>query len=186
MQGTLSCPASFCSAGEGREGYVFFLVFFFSRARQDRAGDRVGCKKVALCPPLIQNILRSYSSSYWLNQKQWFIAIEWNQRLIHSVPRYSCELADSNLRPFSHCTAPDQSLFYNHINALAVWGHITDRFPNVKELWLVDDPLIIQLKNLIDINRVERLIFVSSKIDLFFETFVDLIEKMKNFNSIQF
>jgi len=134
----------------------------------------------------IENILRSYSSSYWLNEKHWFIAIEWSQRLIYSVPRFSCESADSDFRPPFHCTTFDDSIFYDHINALAVWGQTKHRFFNVKELWLVDDSLTINFELMININRVERLVFVSSKIDISFEVFINLINQMRNVTSIQF
>ncbi|CAF4116662.1 unnamed protein product, partial [Rotaria sordida] len=134
----------------------------------------------------IQNILHSYSSSYWLNEKHWFIAIEWSQKLIYSVPRFSCESADSNFRPPFHCTAFNNSIFYDHINALAVWERTEHRFLNVKELWLVDDPLTINLEFIIDLNRIERLIFVTSKIDFSSNILIDLINKMKNLISIQF
>ncbi|CAF1181498.1 unnamed protein product [Rotaria sordida] len=134
----------------------------------------------------IQNILHSYSSSYWLNEKHWFIAIEWNQKLIYSVPRFSCESADSNFRPPFHCTTLNKSIFYDHINALAVWEQTEYQFLNVKELWLIDDPLTINLELIIDLNRIERLIFVSSKIDFSSNILIDLINKMKNLISIQF
>ncbi|CAF1517326.1 unnamed protein product [Adineta steineri] len=134
----------------------------------------------------IQNILQSYSTSYWLNEKQWFIAIEWNQRLIYSIPRFSCESADSTFRPPFHCTISDNSIFYNHINALALWEETRNRFVNVKELWLIDDPSRINLENIIDLNQIQRLIFVSSKSELSIEILINLINKMKNLNFIQF
>jgi hypothetical protein len=134
----------------------------------------------------IQNILRSYSSPFWLNEKRWFIAIEWAQRLVYSVPRFSCESADVDFRPPSHRTSLDDSIYYNNISALAVWGESNDRFKNVKELWLVDNPSKINLDLIIDINRVERLIFVSSRSDLSTEILIDLISQMKNLNFIKF
>jgi hypothetical protein len=82
----------------------------------------------------IENILRSYSTSFWLNEKRWFIAIEWGQRLIYSVPRFSCESADVDFRPPTCCTSLDDSIYYDNINALAVWGESNARFKNVKEL----------------------------------------------------
>ncbi|CAF1273216.1 unnamed protein product [Adineta ricciae] len=133
----------------------------------------------------IQNILRSYSSSYWLNEKRWFIAIEWNRRLVYSIPRYLCESADSDFRRPLNCTIKDESIFYNHINALAIWGESNDYFPNVKELWLVDDPLVINLESMINFNQIERLVF-SSKLHLSIDTLFNLIKKMKNLSSIQF
>jgi len=134
----------------------------------------------------IQNILRSYSTFFWLNQKRWFIAIEWGQRLIYSVPRFSCESADIDFRPPIHCTSFDDSIYYNNISALAVWGESTNQFLNVKELWIVDNPSEINFKKIINLNLVERLIFVSSKNDLSIEILILLVSEMKNLNFIQF
>jgi hypothetical protein len=135
---------------------------------------------------VIQNILRSYSSSYWLNEKKWFIAIEWDQRLIYSVPRFSCESADQNFRPPIYTTSFDDSVYYDHINALAVWEETSRRFENVKELWLVDISLKMNFEKMVDVNRVERLVFVSSTSDLSIEMLIYLISQMKNLNFIQF
>jgi hypothetical protein len=134
----------------------------------------------------IQNILRSFSSLFWLVEKRWFIAIEWGQRLVYSVPRFSCESADPNFRPPIHNTSLDDSIYYDHINALAIWRESNHRFLNVKEVWLVDNPSKMNLGIIIDLNRVERLIFVSSENDLSIEILISLISKMKNLNFIKF
>ena len=134
----------------------------------------------------IQNVLKSFSSYFWLVEKQWFVAIEWGQRLIYSVPRFSCESADPNFRPPIHCTTLNCKIFYDHINALAVWGQTNRRFTNVKELWLVDNPLTMNIEAMVDVNRIERLICVSSKADLSIDTLINLISKMKNLAYIQF
>jgi hypothetical protein len=134
----------------------------------------------------IENILRSYSSLFWLNEKRWFIAIEWGQRLIYTVPRYSCESADPNFHPPIHRTSLDDSIYYNHINALAIWGESTQRFLNVKEVWLVDNPSKINMESILDVNRIERLICVSSENDFSMEIFIHLLKEMKNVNFIQF
>ncbi|CAF1215446.1 unnamed protein product [Adineta ricciae] len=86
-----------------------------------------------------------------------------------SFPRYLCESADSDFRRPLNCTIKDESIFYNHINALAIWGESNDYFPNVKELF----------------NQIERLVF-SSKLHLSIDTLFNLIKKMKNLSSIQF
>lgn len=135
---------------------------------------------------VIQNILRSYSSSYWLNEKKWYIGIEWDQRLIYSVPRFSCESGDQNFRPPIHKTSIDDKIYYDNINALALWGETNDYFPHVKELWLIDDPSKINFEKMIDVNRVERLIFASSKNDFSIEILINLISKMNKLYFIQF
>ena len=135
---------------------------------------------------VMENIINSYSTEFWLHEKHWYTAIEWEQKLFYSVPRYSCESADSNFRcPYS-TTSEDESIFSNHINALAVWGKSNHYFPNVKELWLVDNPSKINLESIIDVNKVHRLIFVTSKIDLSIDILVNLVSIMKNLNFIQF
>ena len=134
----------------------------------------------------LQNILRSFSSLFWLVEKRWFMAIEWGQRLIYSIPRFSCESADPNFRPPIHQTSLDDSIYYDHINALAIWGESNHRFRNVKEVWLVDNPSKINLEMLIDLNRVERLIFVSSENDFLIEILISFCSKMKNLNFLKF
>ncbi len=71
----------------------------------------------------IEKILNSYSTYFWLNEKHWFITFELNQRLIYSIPRFSCESADQNFRPPIYSTTINKSIFYDHINALALCGH---------------------------------------------------------------
>ena len=134
----------------------------------------------------IQNLLSSFSSPFWLMEKRWFIAIEWEQRLIYSVPRFSCESTDPNFRPPIRCTAPDETIFYDHITALAVWGQPTHRFARVQELWLIDNPGELDLEATIDINWVQRMVVVASKADLSPTTLVDLIQKMPHLTDIQF
>ncbi|CAF3088601.1 unnamed protein product [Rotaria sp. Silwood2] len=134
----------------------------------------------------IEQILKSFSTYFWLTEKRWFIAIEWGQRLIYSVPRFSCQSADRNFRPPIHTTIYDEKIFYDNINALALWGETHHKFLYVKELWLVDDPLMINFEQIININRIETLIFVSSNNHLSIDTLVYLISKMKNLCSIQF
>ncbi|CAF0870331.1 unnamed protein product [Rotaria sp. Silwood1] len=134
----------------------------------------------------IEQILKSYSSYFWLKEKQWFIAIEWGQRLIYSVPKFSCQSADRNFRPPIHTTINNENIFYDNINALALWGETNYKFRYVKELWLVDDPLMINIFDVIDLNKIETLIFVSSNNNLSIDTIFNLISNMKNVNSIQF
>ena len=148
--------------------------------------------KIQLKPTIILNIvgiqqlLSSFTSSFWLTEKRWFMAIEWEQRLIYSVPRFSCESTDPNFRPPIHCTAPDETIFYDHIAALAVWGQPTRRFACVQELWLIDNPGQLELEAMIDVNRVQRLVVVASKADLSIATLIDLIQKLPRLSDIQF
>ncbi|CAF4002427.1 unnamed protein product, partial [Rotaria sp. Silwood1] len=126
----------------------------------------------------IEQILKSYSSYFWLKEKQWFIAIEWGQRLIYSVPKFSCQSADRNFRPPIHTTINNENIFYDNINALALWGETNYKFRYVKELWLVDDPLMINIFDVIDLNKIETLIFVSSNNNLSIDTIFNLISNM--------
>lgn len=80
----------------------------------------------------------------------------------------------------------NDSIYSNHINALAIWREFNHRFFNVKEVWLVDNPLKMNLDRIIDLNRIERLIFVSSENDLSIEILISLISKMKNLYFIKF
>lgn len=134
----------------------------------------------------IHNILSSFSSTFWLTQKRWFIAIEWEQRLVYSIPRYSCESADPNFRPPVHCTSVDKAIFYDHVTAFAMWNQPMHRFVHVQELWLLDNPIRIDLAAIIDIDRVKRLIVVASKIDICLEKLIDFMQCMRNLSFIQF
>jgi len=134
----------------------------------------------------IENILNSYSSLFWLNEKHWFIALELEQRLIYSIPIFSCESADQNFRPPIYSTTIDKSIFYDHINALALREQTNYYFKNIKELWIVENSSNINLDFILNLNKIERLIFASSKNDLTIQILNDFIFKMKSLNFIQF
>lgn len=133
-----------------------------------------------------QVLLRSFSTPFWLEEKQWYIAIEWQLRLLYSVPRFAIESADSNFRPPLHSTVPNKNIFYDHISALAVWGELSHRFNFVEELWLVSNPTMDILSQVVDLTRIKRLICSSSDGELSLETFAQLLEQSVHLKHVRF
>ena len=106
----------------------------------------------------IENILHSFSSLFWLNEKRWFIAIETGRQLIYSVPRFSPEKAYGSCYP-NGCVLPlDDPILYNYKNA---HSDSTHRLQNVKELTLFfsrykKSDMSTHIPT--DVNQVERLL----------------------------
>ena len=132
-----------------------------------------------------EDILRSYSTGFWLNEKRWFIVIDLDQKIFYSVPRYLPRSTQSDIDCSYLSTSNDNSIFSNNINALTIWENPSNYYPNVKELCLFDHPSKNNLELIIDVKKVQRLIFMRSSIDLSIDYFIDLISAMKHLHFIR-
>lgn len=132
----------------------------------------------------IQTVLGSFSTRFWLIEKRWFIAIEWEQRLIYSIEKYSAESADPNFQPPRHHTALDQTIFFDRIQALALWSSTISRFNHVEELWLIDDPTTIDFHSVVNLERIRNLVVVLSKIELTIDQLFSLTQSMKRLDTL--
>jgi hypothetical protein len=136
---------------------------------------------MSFLPWIIKNILCSYSTSFWLKEKRWFIAIEPERHLIYSVPRFSREDTIAVFRPPNLFMSLDNSILYNHINPHSVYKESIHHLRNVKELkffYSRSVKLNTVIDAIIDVNRVECLSFINHDIPM--KIFISLILQMKN------
>ncbi|CAF3446799.1 unnamed protein product [Rotaria sp. Silwood2] len=112
---------------------------------------------------LTETILNSFRSSFWLNEKQWFVA--YKGQYLFSVPRFVNRQASIPFEPLTHSTAPHESLYYDHITHLRVpepcFIH-SRRFSQVETLDLKLPIWRYQLLSMIDFNRVKHLTLSST------------------------
>lgn len=83
----------------------------------------------------IQQILGPFSTSFWLEEKRWYIAYDYGY--LFSVPKFvPNSVHDDSYNP-QHFTAPDKMLLYNSITSLIISQFPildTDRFGHVEML----------------------------------------------------
>ncbi|CAF1239976.1 unnamed protein product [Adineta steineri] len=107
----------------------------------------------------IEQILESFRTPFWIQEKQWFVACTW-QRLF-SVPYFADTCANTSFRPPLYTTAPEETLFFDYIdhfivnNSSIIHHHY---FRCVKTLELQVSNAIEKLSAFIDLSQVETLI----------------------------
>ncbi|CAM4847902.1 unnamed protein product, partial [Rotaria magnacalcarata] len=62
----------------------------------------------------IEDIIQSFRTSFWLEEKQWFVACTWDS--LYSVPYFSDICANTYFRPPLYSSVTDEALFCDHIN----------------------------------------------------------------------
>ncbi|CAF5089075.1 unnamed protein product, partial [Rotaria sp. Silwood1] len=73
---------------------------------------------IHICINFIEQILDSFRTSFWLEEKHWFIAY-YNDYLF-SIPYFAPEQVDSSYQSVIYSTAPDNTIFYSHVNEFTV------------------------------------------------------------------
>ncbi|CAF4490987.1 unnamed protein product [Rotaria socialis] len=111
----------------------------------------------------IDLVLESFRSWSWIEHKRWYIA--YKEHCLLTVPYYTGITVKLPLHPPIYSTAPDNTLFYEHINHLILSEMSEEDLHHFHHVKLLDFrssiPLeILQMK--IDLNRVDCLILHSS------------------------
>jgi hypothetical protein len=123
-----------------------------------------------------EQILDSYRSSFWLEEKCWFVA--YTNNCLFSVPHFADKNTDCDFSPPTNTTAPHSKLFYDHITVFR-WNRTTMatsyRFTNVETLELQCPIDLIPLWTAIDLKSIKHLI-LSTKVHRF--DLIELLPKM--------
>ncbi|CAF3370060.1 unnamed protein product [Rotaria socialis] len=111
----------------------------------------------------IDLVLESFRSWSWIEHKRWYIA--YKEHCLLTVPYCTGITVKLPLHPPIYSTAPDNTLFYEHINHLILSEMSEEDLHHFHHVKLLDFrssiPLeILQMK--IDLNRVDCLILHSS------------------------
>ncbi|CAF3674161.1 unnamed protein product [Rotaria sordida] len=110
----------------------------------------------------IQKTLDSFSTSFWLEEKHWYIAYQ-NGYLFSLLYFAPVHIDSRNLSQF-HSTAPNNSLIYEQLNKFTVNSfHINNNhyLAHIKTLALELSISLKRLQSVIDLNQIEHLIVPS-------------------------
>ncbi|CAF1039305.1 unnamed protein product [Rotaria sordida] len=116
---------------------------------------------IHICFDFIEQVLDSFRTLFWLEEKQWFIAYE--NDYLFSIPYFAPEQVNSSYQSVMYLTAPDNTIFYNNINEFTVIkGKIGKRyFTNINVLKLKYSIPLKYLLHMIDLNQVKHLSILS-------------------------
>jgi hypothetical protein len=128
---------------------------------------------------LVDLDLDSYRTSFWLNEKHWFVACSY--RSLFSVPHFATTTTNEQFQLPVLSTAPDSSIFYEHITKLSVSEEvpvvINHHFNHVDTLVLLSPIHISLIERTVDPSRIQNLIIFSSVKNV---NIMSVIDKMEN------
>jgi hypothetical protein len=118
-------------------------------------------------PTSPQLLINSFYSSFWLEEKQWFVAYHTHPSHIFTVPRfanthaYYSKYSSFSIPKYSTISF-NSTLFNDHINELKILYELnkpilTHRFMHVKILSIKNLKLLDQLQFMIDLTQIECL-----------------------------
>ncbi|CAF4672248.1 unnamed protein product [Rotaria sp. Silwood1] len=116
---------------------------------------------IHICINFIEQILDSFRTSFWLEEKHWFIAY-YNDYLF-SIPYFAPEQVDSSYQSVIYSTAPDNTIFYSHVSEFTVRNGKTSKeyFTNINVLKLKYSIPLKYLLRIVDLNQVKHLSILS-------------------------
>ncbi len=126
--------------------------------------------------------LDSFRTSFWLEEKHWFVA--YTHRRLFSVPHFLATEADENFQLPQCSTAPDNRIFYECIDKLKLTessSHVNGHFPHVKTIVLGCTAFLPMIDKIVDLNRIQHFIF-SSLVENF--SIKRLVNEMPNLRQI--
>jgi hypothetical protein len=122
--------------------------------------------------------LDSFRTSFWLEEKHWFVA--YKHRYLYSVPDLNETSANENFELPLYSTVPDNKIFYECIERLDLLekcNNINHHFTRVQTLTLCYSMLLATVEKIVDLSRIQHLILYPSM-----ENFpiMHIINKMPN------
>jgi hypothetical protein len=132
-------------------------------------------------PPNLKD-LDSFRSPFWLHEKHWFVACK--DESIFSVPYFAETYTNEEFQPPSLSTLPDKAIFNECITHLTLSSPVADinhRFTRVHTLNTYGSVPLLFMKQIIDLNRIQQLSFISNK----YSEFISIINEMPNLYQIR-
>jgi len=118
--------------------------------------------------------LDSFRSSFWLEEKRWFVAFA--EKRLFSVPDFAITETDKNFRLPLYSTVSDNRIFYECINKLQLTetpDNIDRHFTHVQTLTLDRSIPLSIIGKTVNLSRVQHLIFCSSLKNLPIKLLID-------------
>ena len=138
--------------------------------------------KLRLLDELVSEDLDSFRTSFWVEQKCWFVAYTYG--CLFSVPHFCMTETDERFKPPQYSTVPNNGIFYDCIKRLEL-TEISDsfnhQFNHVETLTLSSRSFKPAIEQIVKPNRVQHLILNSSMADF---SIKGLINKMSNLRHI--
>jgi hypothetical protein len=126
--------------------------------------------------------LDSFRSSFWLNEKHWFVAYE--SDTLFSVPYFAETFSVNRFQPPRFSTLPDDIIFNEHITALTLSSGIVDvhhRFNHVHTLNVFRFTPSLIIKQIVDLNLIQTLCVCRFERS---SEFISIIDEMPNLYQI--
>ncbi|CAF4096923.1 unnamed protein product [Rotaria sordida] len=111
---------------------------------------------------LIVNVLKSFRSSFWLEEKRWFVAYQ--DYCLFSVPHFAPNHVDISQQLRIHSTAPDNKSVYDQINKITMKTAAIKHnhyFTHIKTLELKCSVSLKTVASIIDLNHIKHLTVLS-------------------------
>lgn len=106
----------------------------------------------------MEKILKSFSNSFWLEEKRWFVACQ--KRCLFSIPHFVPDQMDMSDSLDLRTTAPDRSLVFKHVKTVIVdidSLNLDYYFPHVETVRLKKFIPFHSITPILDPNRIKHL-----------------------------
>lgn len=106
----------------------------------------------------VERMLQSFSSSFWLKEKRWFVAYQ--NGCLFSIPHFIPDHMYISDSFHLHTTAPDRSLIFEHIKTVILDIDLLEfnsYLPHVETLSLQKSISHHTIKSILDLNEVKHL-----------------------------
>ena len=125
--------------------------------------------------------LDSFRSSFWLNEKHWFVAYE--SGTLFSVPYFAKKYTQDKLQPPVLSTLPNNKIFNECITQLTLTKTVVDvnhRFDRIHILNVCDSIPLLYIKQIVDLNQIQQLTLRLTT----YSEFISIINEMPNLYQI--
>ncbi|CAF0927899.1 unnamed protein product [Rotaria sp. Silwood1] len=111
---------------------------------------------------LMDNILDSFSTPYWLEEKHWFIG--YKNGCLFSIPHFAPDHIDISWQTSLRSTALNHTVIYDRLNKITIKTDVIDSnyyFTHIKELILECSISVQILTSTMDLNQIKHLSVLS-------------------------
>ena len=111
----------------------------------------------------INQILNSFSTSFWRDIKKWYVAITTHN--IYTISCFNDQLFISSISP-PLSTSPNNRWFYSKVKRIKIDKNISlinlNQFYNLEKLDLAEENILLSIRNINQFSHLRHLIFHQS------------------------
>ena len=138
--------------------------------------------KLHLSNQLVSGDLDSFRSSFWVEEKHWFVA--YGNRCLFSVPHFCVSETNERFKPPLYSTVPDNGIFYDCIKRLElreILDSFDHQFKHVETLTFASRSFKPTIERIVNLSQVQHIILHLSMADF---SIKGLINNMPNLRHI--